>query len=54
MTSLRTTIRSRETRAKTVKFHRLDSIMEEAMYTFQIVVGAEQQIGGTHKNHPLV
>ena len=38
---------------KTVKFHRLERSMEEAVSTFQSVVEAEQLNGGTQQKRPL-
>ena len=41
-----------EENEKTVKFHRLDRSMEEAVYKFQSVVEAEQRNGGPQKKNP--
>ena len=37
----------------TVKFHSLESIMEEAVYKFHTVIEVEQQNGGPQKKIPL-
>ena len=37
---------------ETVKFHKLEKSMEEAVFTFQIVVEAGQLNGGPHQNNP--
>ena len=37
---------------ETVKFHRLESCMDEAVSTFKIVVEVEQRNRGPHKNDP--
>ena len=38
---------------KTIKLHRLESSMEEAVSTFQSVVEAEQQNGESQQKQPL-
>ena len=38
---------------KTFKFHRMESSMEEAVFTFQSVAEAEQQNGGPQQKRPL-
>ena len=43
----------KDKRNETVKFHRLDRGMEEAVTTFQSVVEADQRNGGPQKKRPL-
>ena len=38
---------------ESVKFHRLERIMEESVSTFHSVVEAKQHNGGPQKNRPL-
>ena len=52
MTSLRITISSCETKAKTFNFHMMERSMEEAVSTFQSVVEADQRNGGPQKKLP--
>ena len=43
----------KDKRNETVKFHRLDRGIEEAVTTFQSVVEADQRNGGPQKKRPL-